>query len=495
MELAGLRRPNLAKLTQDWASSTSTLKCPNNDFTEKSQYSSIDLEAARTLAHLGRPSKLQRLRSTSLYLLISVYQRLFGLVALLNLAWFLYLVILHSDGTDFNARNVATAISANFFVLVLIRLPEAVNALFIIFHIAAKHSPSWIRIRILAQVHQYGGIHSSCAVSATVWYILFLGIMASESHWEIAIDYANISMMIVIAVLLILMVVSAHPRIRHQWHNYFETMHRFAGWTTVVVFWIQTVLVAYITAGTTYPTVVFVEFCVQPSSWFLLATTVIIIYSWTRLRKAPVTQVEHLSNHSIRLYFDHVSDAKSCRAIKLSTSPLMEWHPFACIPEPDKNGGFSVIISRAGDWTKSIIESPSPPSHFWLKEVAQYGVLWNATMFKRPLIIATGSGIGPCLGLFNGYPDLKCRVIWSARHIEQVYGSKIVAAVQSADPDAVIIDTHKDGKPVLEELALRLYKDADADAVFVISNPKGTASVVNSLRAQGIGAYGPIWDS
>lgn len=116
-------------------------------------------------------------------------------------------------------------------------------------------------------------------------------------------------------------------------------------------------------------------------------------------------------------------------------------------------------------------------------------------MFARPLIVATGSGIGPCLGLFTGYPNLKCRVLWLARHVEEVYGQDIIETVRAMDPQAVIIDTHRDGKPRMEDVALRLYKAANADAAFVISNPQGTKNVVTSFRRRGISAYGPIWDS
>ncbi len=41
--------------------------------------------------------------------------------------------------------------------------------------------------------------------------------------------------------------------------------------------------------------------------------------------------------------------------VKLSDSPLTEWHAFATIPDTDDAGsinGFSVVVSNAGDWTR-----------------------------------------------------------------------------------------------------------------------------------------------
>lgn len=451
-----------------------------------------DLESARHSSDNTRLSKFSRLRRSQWYLLFSPYHKIFVLVFILNLAWFLYLIIQFDQGHGLDSSKLATAVAANFSTLVLIRIPEVVNFLFLALHGLARYSPSWLRHMVLAQVHHYGGLHSGCATSATVWYLFFMAVRALDCRWEHNIDRINFSVVVVVAALLLVVLGSSLPKVRSRWHDQFEVVHRFAGWFIIGMFWIQTVLIAKITAYESGDKTINI-FCRQPSTWFLVTTTLLVIYSWTRIRKVTVRYTQHLSNHALRLYFDELPGAQSCRAIKLSDAPLREWHPFACIPEMKSQPGFSVIISKAGDWTNSVIQNP--PKQIWIKEVPQYGVLWNATMFARPLIVATGSGIGPCLGLFHGYPDIKCRILWSARHVEEVYGQEISESVRSMDPEALIIDTHRDGKPVLEDVACRLYKEASADAVFVISNPKSTDTVVAALRRRGINAYGPIWDS
>jgi hypothetical protein len=67
-------------------------------------------------------------------------------------------------------------------------------------------------------------------------------------------------------------------------------------------------------------------------------------------------------------------------------------------------------------------------------------------MFDPVVIVATGAGIGPCLGLFEGFPNLPCRVIWQARSLEKTDGKAIIAAVMKADPNAVMLDTDLHGR-------------------------------------------------
>jgi len=59
----------------------------------------------------------------------------------------------------------------------------------------------------------------------------------------------------------------------------------------------------------------------------------------------------------------------------------------------------------------------------------------------------------------------------------------------------VIWNTRKQGRPDMLALAWQLYKESDAEAVFIISNPGVTKSVVYGLESRGVAAYGPIWDS
>jgi NAD(P)H-flavin reductase len=180
--------------------------------------------------------------------------------------------------------------------------------------------------------------------------------------------------------------------------------------------------------------------------------------------------------------------------MRISDAPLKEWHSFACIPSRDggKSGG-SVLISNAGDWTRKTILNPRP--YYWVKGVPVTGVLCMARIFKSIIIVTTGSGIGPCLGVMQDIPNTSVRVIWSTPNPLQTYGLGITEAVKATDPQAIIWDTKKKGRPDLVRLAWDLWTEERAEAIFVISNPKLTRKVVYGMESRGVPAFGPIWDS
>ena len=110
-------------------------------------------------------------------------------------------------------------------------------------------------------------------------------------------------------------------------------------------------------------------------------------------------------------------------------------------------------------------------------------------------MVATGSGIGPCMSLFQAYPGYPMRVLWSAANPELTYGNEIIKTVFRADPDAVVVDTTKTGRGNLRALAYAMFREGDCEATIIISNPKVTRQVVYALETRGFPAYGAIFDS
>ena len=146
-----------------------------------------------------------------------------------------------------------------------------------------------------------------------------------------------------------------------------------------------------------------------------------------------------------------------------------------------------------GDFTKDLIENP--PKHIWTRGAPTTGVLRIATLFKPIVVVATGSGIAPCLSLLQVYHNHPIRIIWSARSPEMTYGCRIMNAVLQADPQAVIIDTQKTGHPNLVALTYALHRKIKAEAVVVIGNGSVTPQLVYEMETRGIAAFGPIFDS
>jgi len=471
----------------------------------------------------------------------SVYRRIFTLAFVGNLVAIAVLVIQTLlGGPQLTQSAAACAVAANLLAATVIRNEHVVNAMFAVFGTWPRRLPLCLR-RLFAKVYSYGGIHSGCSVAATCWYVAFLVLLTREylgpdlsalRGYIFLVSYA-------IVFLLITILIFAHPRIRVTIHNWFEGIHRFLGWTVIALFWAQVLLMTADAANTTHRPYGAV-LVINPTFWMLLTITLLIIYPWTRLRLRDV-EAEPLSDHCVKLNFDYRT-AHYGQAIRLSDSPLRETHAFATIPHPaapepetphcsgcacDRplakpqphplshagEKGFSVVISNAGDWTRKIIQNP--PKKMYVRGVPTSGVLRVAGMFEPVIVMATGSGIAPCLSLFVERPDHPVRIIWSAPSPLQTFGQGVLDAVYRADPDAVVIDTRTAGRPDLVRIAYRMWEGSrheaqreyalgrtgkrkpmgQCEAVVIISNQKVTRKVVYGLESRGVPAYGAIFDS
>lgn len=428
----------------------------------------------------------------------SVYRKLFAVVWLANMITLIIYCYHHfrngifiMDQSDQITilENIQTAVAANLLAAVSLRNEHVVNILYRTF---VTHTPSnlplWLR-RHFAKLYSYGGVHSGCGVSAASWYLLLMVATIFNPPRSNVQAYLLSNLSVFTGALLIIMIACAMPYMRTQFHNLFELVHRFVGWTIQVLVWIQVVTFAVVVAEASNESIGF-ALVKLPAFWFLIAVFGFTIYPWLRLRRVNV-RVDKLSKHVVRIWFD--GRTEPARTIRLSDHPTMESHAFATIPEPADEKKFSAIISNAGDWTNRLINNP--PEKIWVRGVYAWGVLRVATLFKRVVIVSTGSGIGPCLSLFTGYPQVTCRVLWSTRTPEETYGKKILDIVHRADPNAVIINTKEKGRQDMVQLCHDLYTESNAEAVIVISNPDFTYKIVFGLESRGVPAYGPIWDS
>lgn len=420
----------------------------------------------------------------------SVYHRLSLLVILPNI---LAMVILGAKHNllELPPATMTSAVATNITVSVLIRQELVINLLF---EIMGKTPQSWpLRIRRLAaKIYHLGGVHSGAGVAATIWFGLYNVALIRERNNDEFIRHQRrtFAIAIVIDVLLVSILLLAHPTMRAEFHNAFEVVHRFAGWTAVALFWVQFLVLADVERKNTSPTPSLIAVIVKsPIFYLLLIVTTCLILPWLRLRKVPI-EAEHLSPHAIRLHFTYCN-LPLCSAPRLSDNPLFEWHAFAGIPE-DNGTGFSVIISKAGDWTRKMIELP--PTHIWVRGIPARGVLHIAPIFRSMVLVATGSGIGPVLSLLYAR-GIKCRILWSTRDPQTTYQKNIIDHVIIADPNAVILNTTSMGRPDLIQEAYKMYVTSGAEAVFIISNPRVTRKAVYALESRGVPTFAPIFDS
>ncbi|THH01899.1 hypothetical protein EW026_g863 [Hermanssonia centrifuga] len=326
-------------------------------------------------------------------------------------------------------------------------------------------------------------LHSGCAISGLLWLIAFTAQATKEFIRKEKTSIGTIAVTYFILVLLIGIVLFAYPKNRSVHHDAFERTHRFLGWAA-------TGLVILLTNDYRLPGQTLGQALIQsPPLWLVTIMTCSIILPWVRLRKVNVRS-EVLSKHAVRLHFDYVTP-KPGHFVRISADPLFEWHGFACIPVP-KQKGFSLVVSKAGDWTSNKITEP--PSKLWVRGVPCFGVLRITPLFRRVVFVATGSGIGPCAPcIFE--QRIPIRLLWTSPNVRQTFGDDFVDSILKASPGAVVYDTRKHGKPDMVKLTYRLVKEFDAEAVCIISNQKLTQKVVYGMMSRGIPAFGAIWDS
>ena len=427
----------------------------------------------------------RRLRHT----ILAVYQRLFTIAFVANIIGFVIVLVKarhnHPPGPPISAFATATAV--NVTVAIAMRQEYVINALYDICCLTPRSWPLRIR-RLIAKLYEFGGVHSGCAISAVVWFILFTAFVTR--------DYANhlfdsLPVIIITYFLLFLFLaicLFAVPRFRFKSHNLFEAVHRFAGWLAVALFWVDILLVLKTQSELPGSDSLGILVVQNPAFWFLLVITFLIILPWLQLRKVDAIP-EKLSNHAIRIHFKH-RKVGAVLGIRITHNPLKEWHSFATIPSSD--GSFSLIVSDAGDWTKKQIMEPA--NKYWVRGIPIAGVLRMSYIFRRVVVVTTGSGIGPVLSMVDSFP-VPCRILWSTPNPQQTYGEKILQQVAKADPDAMIINTRASGRPDMVALAYHLFLESKAEAVFAISNPSLTRKVVYGMESRGIPAFGPVWDS
>ncbi|KAF4782750.1 amino acid adenylation domain-containing protein [Colletotrichum scovillei] len=421
---------------------------------------------------------------------LNAYRKLFGVIFLSNLAVFVWMLY-ESRNSNFSLplNHLATAVAANLLGAVLLRQEYVVNFIFWACSRVPTSMPLSIR-RHFARVYHNGGVHSGCAVSATVWWVIFTGaatgnFIAPQSLYSV--NLITLVLTYLILILLVMILVMAYPSIRAKMHDQFEWTHRFAGWSALALVWAHVIA----TAASMSAEPLGPALAKTPALYLVALTSFSIALPWMRLRRVKVVP-EPLSKHAVRLHFDFCTPGPcTSRGVRITDRPMVEWHAFAAIPEPSGKG-FSIVVSKAGDWTKRIIENP--PTSIWTRGTPASGVLAVAPLFKKMVLVATGSGIGPCLPVLMER-RVPARVVWSTKNPLKTYGQGVMDLILKADPDALIWDTDERGRPDLVQLAYNVYKESGAECVAIISNGPTVNKFVYRMEARGIPAFGPIWDS
>lgn len=418
--------------------------------------------------------------------LFTVYKRLFVVCLALNITG----LVLAATGQFPYARNRAALFSiANIFALVLCR-SEAV--LRVVFWVAVNIlGYAWVPLRLktmtTALLQSLGGIHSGCGISSIAWliYALVLTLKDRDNTTPEIIGVAS-----AILGLLCLSSLAAFPLVRHLHHNVFERTHRFAGWSSLGLLWaFITLTISYDPLTKTYSNDLGSRLVKRQEFWFTFGITVLIIIPWLTVRRVPV-RISSPSGHAAIIKFD--GGVKAGILGRISPSPFSEWHAFGIISDNKKE--HMMLAGAVGDFTKSLVSHP--PRHLWVRQVHFAGLPYLTNMYNRVLLVATGSGICVFLSFLLQPCKAEVCLLWVTKGVEQNFGKEIKEWMSGHPKEKVIVhDTALLGRPNVSEMSVDTAKKFGAEVVIVTSNPEGSRDVVDACKANGIAAFGPIWDS
>ncbi len=418
------------------------------------------------------------------------YNRLIVVILIVNISCAIYGASVagwwRADGTDLHA--IALVAQVNLAVAVVFRQQYIINALA---WLVTRPSTSWpLRVRwMLGKYYHFGGLHVGSAVSGTLWYVVLVATLISDTIVGVSdVSHAHIILVVTIVTAFAVMIVMALPRLRAAQHDRFEITHRFCGWIALVLVWINTLLFVNNRRGEASFGAALLA---APSFWLVVLTVASAIWPWLLLRRVPISH-ERPSSHAVILRLDHGVTPGIGTTRPISRHPFVGWHHFANVPAAPGAQGYRMVVSRAGDWTSAFVDAP--PSHVWVRGIPKMGVANVRKLFTKVVLVALGSGIGPMLGhLLDA--SVPSRLVWVTKNPRNTYGDQLIDEIEAAHPDATIWDTSERGKPDMLQLAYAAYLESGAEAVVCIANRAVTWQVVPGLESRGIPAFGPIWDS
>ena len=224
------------------------------------------------------------------------------------------------------------------------------------------------------------------AIAGTVWFAIALVVVATSGAYVAAALGA--------AVLPILLAMwTARDKLRHGRHDSFEVVHRYGGWTALAIL---TGLVIQQAVASLPPDAGIVGLLVQPSVDLLVAVLALVMHPWVGVKRVRC----EVLNVTDQVVIVALPGRRSPGEFVRVSREGREWHSFAVAT----SGGegtcrYCLVIRRTGDWTERLardVECGRRPTHLLVRRMRGCGFMYHAQTYARPLIVATGAGIGPC---------------------------------------------------------------------------------------------------
>jgi hypothetical protein len=404
----------------------------------------------------------------------------FGVVGVFNLLLF--------ERQAAGVLSAGEAALINLLVAVVTRNEQFVVAL----HRMAVSSPlSGRRSKYAVNciVHQLGGAHASAALCTIAW-LSAASAIALGAHGATAAGTLALATL----VLLVAMAITASPAIRYARHELFERVHRYGGWLALGLAFSSTIA-THLTLDPT-PLDAVVALARDLSFELLVVIAVLVLLPWLMLQTFGELGAEVFAGKLVKLTFPGRASPGTFARISFDA---IEWHSFSvALHDPlayRGRGSISLLVAAAGDWTSGLAErvvAGRAPERICVRRVKPPGFMHSVKAYGRSVVLATGGGIAPVLPYITG-GLAQIFVIWIAPDPDATFGE--IARLVRHHADARIYDTRCFGRPDTARLAIDAARAFDAEAVFCVSNPTGTRTVVNACLAEGIPAFGATWDS
>lgn len=444
-----------------------------------------DLIATYPLPPVSRP--------LAKYFALTTYFHLMAFVIMANAIALIIMLSKLKDPniTAFTYNQASTATAFVLAVGVLTRNGLYINGLVHSINFIFPSAPLRIRSHASKFAYHQGGIHAGCGISALAWYIAYLILLCTQFTKDTPLGKAIVALSAIVGLLLLAICALSHSYMRNRYHDLWEYNHRWVGYLTFSLIWVQEILIVISTG--IREQAVGNRLSTAPSFWAIVFITLCLLHPWIYLHRHKITAVRY-SASSIQVTFSTKKPIPSVIGIRLALTPFGSAHGFATIPKPHQANGFDVLITGLGDWTKNFVNNP--PSHIWSRGYPTHGVLRMALLFKPIVLVATGSGIGPVLSFLNVHtPQHPVRLVWITPRARRDYSPEVLEAIFHADPLATVVDTKIDGRPDIVALAWAIKQARGGEAFGFIGRQETTTEFVAAMEARGVPCLGAIFDS
>jgi len=295
--------------------------------------------------------------------------------------------------------------------------------------------------------------------------------------------------------LLIIICLSALPCIRHHFHNSFEIIHRYLNWLALAL------LITHVVLVNIHQTSDVSEALQNSPSIFAILITILTVYPWVILHRYKGKEIEIIpANASTAFIFP--CWAPMGAVCKLSTD-FVEFHIMGITPLPyDETKGHRcfVLMKSLGDWTSDLNAKAKMPHRlddttFFLSRIKPPNFTQGLFNWNRVFILATGAGIAPLIPyvLAPDYLNLAISLVWIARDHANNYPQFIIDILEPMS-NVLLYDTTKMPRPNLCTMTVEKAREFDAEAVFVVSNPRMAYHVSNYVIKHGIPVFASNFD-